>query len=172
MYSLSQIVIPKRSASCFKGGERLLPGTDYHSLLLKDENQHIIRRDFCPSCWRDSIAQTTVIHDRIYWKSHIGLKQEPLISKQCSRTTRALSLLKSLLADPDRDENEVFVLALFLAHSRRLTARQEIEQDGGRYTLYEVANENEYLMIKKVALPHLKIEELQCVLAEKLSFCP
>jgi hypothetical protein len=168
-HSLFQIEIPKRNSSCFKGGERLVPGMEYYSLLSHDESQHTIRCDFCLSCWQQFSVEADLTKSHVYWRSHIEVKKESVAKQEKSKMARALTLLKSFLQEVNKNEAEIFVLALFLAYARRLILRQEIEREDSLYSLYEVAHQDEFLLIKKIELSQLEIADIQHSLSEKLN---
>lgn len=157
-----QLDIPKRSVTCTKGGERLAPGTDYYSLILEGENESIIRHDYCSKCW----TPPQVSKKHTYWKSSIEAKPELPASQ--SRTEKALALLKNLLQQPVGQENEIFVMALYLAHARKLVLRKEFEEQGVAYYLYEVMHQDEFITIKKVDLSLLETHALQKTLSARL----
>lgn len=162
-----QLDIPKRSSSCFKGGERFVPGAEYYSLVLDEEEQAIKRWDFCPACWNEHFPQQATKPSVTYWKSRIEIKQENLTPS--SRTQRALALLKMMLLEPCLQEEEIFVLALFLAHARKLILRKEFEEQGQLYILYEIAQQDEFVTIKKIDLSLLETKVLQDSLSAKLN---
>lgn len=163
-----QLEIPKRSLSCCHKGEKFLPGTDYFSLIQEDEKQKIKRQDFCAACWQELILahSETPSFRGYYWKSKIEKKNAATPS---SRTERALKLFKSLIIEASPPEEELFVLVLLLAHLRRLVCRKEIEEEGVRYGLYEILNQDEFVKIKHVDLSTLEIEKIQQALAAKLT---
>jgi hypothetical protein len=165
MTPLLHIQIPKRQAHCHKGKERLLPGTDYYS-LLKEGDESMLRQDFCPHCWT-TLAEEERQQAFSYWKSHIEEKKESIPFQ--TRPLRALAVLKNLLFQPDGNSAELFVLALYLAHARQLILRKEFEENGETYCLYEVVRQDEFFTIKKVALSQLEVEQLQYSLAIKLA---
>ena len=165
MNSLFQIDIPKRNLSCCDKGERLLPGMEYYSLLHEDADQKISRKDFCMTCWNQGTVKENFAHNRGYWKSRIEVKKE---INPSSRIDRALILLKTLIRDQKEHENELFVLAMFLAHARRLALRQEVERDEGKFGLYEILRQEEFVTIRIIPLTHLEIERIQLSLAAKL----
>ncbi len=165
MNSLFQIEIPKRNLSCCGKGERLLPGMDYYSLLSEDKEQKLVRKDFCTGCWSDAQSLNEFADNKGYWKSKIEIKKEPSAK---SRIDRALILLKSLLQNQKEYEAELFVLAMFLSHARRLALRQELDRDGEKFGLYEILRQDEFVTIKTIPLTHLETEQLQRTLATKL----
>lgn len=169
MNPLLQIEIPRRSVSCFKGGERLLPGMEYYSFLMQDENQKFIRRDFCLACWQQFMKEVDVKQGHGYWKSRIENKKESSSSSGQSKTAKALILFKTLLQEVNRNEAEIFILALLLARARRLILRRELEQEGQLYALYEVAHQETFFMIKKIEVSQLETAVIQQSLAKKLN---
>lgn len=158
-----QLDIPKRSLACEKGGERLTPGTEYFSLITDGENDTIVRHDFCSKCW----IPPQVDKKQTYWKSSIEAKTENLPGSQ-SRIEKALTLLKKLLLEPQGKENEIFVLAIYLAHARKLTLRKEFEEQGIGYSLYEIMHQDEFVTIKRVDLSLLETTALQKTLSQQL----
>lgn len=166
MNSLFQLQIPKRNSRCFKGGEPLIPGMEYYSLLLEEkENQKVIRQDFCSVCWHDANIKGNV-SNQSYWQSRIEHKlNEP---QSQSKVAKALSLLRKMLTEPN-NEPELFVMALFLARARQLVLRREFEENGCQYYLYEVARLDEFVTIKKIELSLLETATIQHSLSQKLN---
>jgi hypothetical protein len=165
MNPLFQIDIPKRNTSCCSKGERLTSGMEYYSLLIEDEDQKLVRKDFCTTCWFERISKKEFPENKGYWKSKIEIKKEVNAK---SRIDRALVLLQSLIQNQKEHEAEIFVLAMFLAHARRLALRKEIEHEGEKFGLYEILRQDEFVTIKIIPLTHLEIEGLQRSLASKL----
>lgn len=168
MNSLFQLEIPKRGMHCMHHGERFLPGMEIYSLLLEDEVNGLVRRDFCSACWTQVQAEERKLILRLYWKSKIEQRKPPVES---SRTSRALTLLRELLqaSESQEQEAEIFVLCLFLSHARQLALRQEFEKEGFTYQLYEVLRQEDYLTIKMIHLSQLQIDAIQKSLACKLT---
>lgn len=163
-----QIEIPKRGQLCSKNGEPLHPGTPYYSVLSEDEEKGLARHDYCPACWENFARQETISLARSHWKSKVPLKkEEPTLPKH--RDERAMVLLKEAIQqDTEESRAEAFVLALFLAHKRIIVLRQEIRQDDGELAcLYEVAETEEMIWVKKIALSELQTEKIQQELAKK-----
>lgn len=155
--------IPKRQAHCVAGNELLAAGTIYHSLLLENEEGAIVRQDYCVVCWEQLMKQG--IPSGTYWKARVAEgKEEPKVPTD--RYERALYFLKEAIA---KDENEeAFILALYLAHQRVIVKRKETQEEGQWYYLYEIQETEEMLAVKKVVLAHLQIEALQAAVAAKL----
>lgn len=169
------IQLPPRSHSCQHCEVRFSRGNDYYSLLFGNELFHskkepIVRRDICLSCWNSHPHTFEKNASTTYWKSSIPLKQsakEPL-----SRAENALNLLKMALKENagsmDLSDYEMFFLAIYLVRKKMLIHRKMIEQSGTHYQLFEVADSEEILAIKKVDLSKADIPMLQKVIAQKL----
>lgn len=165
MHLFYQINIPKRNQACYRGGEPLLPGMEYYSLLLDREDQSCSRQDFCTKCWLETNGE--IAKGEGFWKSRIEIQESKKTPQP--RIERALTLLKELMNHQEKNESELFVLSLFLAHARRLFLRREFEEHGASYALYEIGHQDEFVTIKKVALTDLEIGTLQSALANKLA---
>ena len=103
-----------------------------------------------------------------YWKATVPFRKEPSeLPKQ--RDARALHLLKeNILCNHLEDYSETFVLSLYLARRRRITFRRDmLLPDGKQGALYEVADTEEMLLVPKVLLSDLQVENLQLTLAKK-----
>ena len=164
MHSLFQIDIPKRNPSCCGKGECFLPGMEYYSLLHEDEQSNLQRKDFCVTCWSLAGFKEQFSQPKGYWKSKIEHKKE---ASSSSKMEKALNLLKELLHS-QAHANEAFVLAMFLAHARRLILRQELEREGMKFQLYEVLRHEEFVTVKVVPLTDLEVASIQKSLADKL----
>lgn len=161
--SIFQIEIPRRSTHCVGCKCSFPPSSDYFSLLTEDK-EGFKRFDYCPSCW-EKTAQ-----EGIHWKSKVpDNSNAALEEKYRNRNEKALALLKdALLMDTPEADSEAFILALLLARSKVASLRQEIEQEGKFYNLYEILDTEEILVVPKVNLSSLQIDTLQTDLANKL----
>lgn len=163
-----QLLIPRRASHCIHGKELLLPGTDYFSLLDEDEEGAVVRRDYCPACWKILSAQDQKMASLSHWKSTIPLKKTTSeLPKQ--RDARALCLLKDVLSSVDGNPSEAFMLALYLARRRCIYLRNEYQSNNKSMQLYEVAETEEMVAIPKIALSSIEISKLQAELAKKFS---
>jgi hypothetical protein len=160
-----QIEIPRRAPVCAMRQENLTPGIEYFSILSEDPHVGVIRKDYCASCWKEVAPKTD-----IYWKSKIPnkVKEKLLLPKE--KNQRALALLKKALADGShQNQLRAFILALYLARKKILSAKQNIcNENGAMITLYEVRENEEIILVPKFDLSSIPIEELQKDLAEQL----
>jgi hypothetical protein len=158
------IEIPKRGATCAKGGEPLVAGEEYYSVLLEDpEKPGYLRQDFCLKCWQELQPKAF----KSYWKARVPKQWKPP-KKEESPFDRAFRILREDLQNPTPENlNEAFILSIFLSRKRRLLLRQEIVHEGEAAYLYEDPATEEILCIKKVEVSALKREEIQQALAKK-----
>lgn len=167
MKSINQLEIPKRSVHCLHKGEHFIPGMEIYSLIHENEEHQLGRADYCAACWQEIHRTLSAkAETRGYWKSKIEPRKN---TPESSRIGRALKLLKELKAQPDANEEEIFVLCLFLSHARQLALRQEFKEEGSTYQLYEILRQEEFLTIKSLNLSQLQIEVIQKSLAQKLN---
>lgn len=161
------IEIPRRTPCCARGGEKLVPGMDYYSLLVEQENKQIFRQDFCCACWDASFKERQDALGQGYWKSRIEAKKETDRSHLSKRVAKAYSLLETVLQQPKGQEAKIFILALFLARAKQLILRREWKEDRQRYYLYEMAGEEKLLTIKHMDISPREIAQLEQSLTEQ-----
>ncbi len=173
----SLIQLPRRSDACQQCQERFARGNDYYSLLFSDEltpskTEALARRDFCLPCWQKESQESSKALTGSYWKSTIPKKiahpEMPL-----KREEMALSLLRSSMGtskpETELSDIEIFFLALFLARRRALIFRNEIDRSGVKYQVFEIAETEELLALKKVDVREVDLATLQKALALKLT---
>ncbi len=156
--------IPPRCNTCL---ECLAPlatkGRFYFSRLVNGT-----RQDFCLSCWNDDSKALKENVSNCHWKAEFPVKKEiPSIPQ--TKQQNALSLLKSLLNSPAEETFlEARILALYLARKRVLAFRRDFDEEGIRYSLFEVNATEEMLIVRKVPLAKANLLELQQTIATKL----
>lgn len=167
MKPLFQIEIPRRSSYCARGGETLVPSMEYYSILLENPENGFHRHDFCPNCWENSAKLDFLPKSVSSWKSIVMEKKEKFIPQ--NRDEKILYLLKEALTQEYEDKHvEVFILALYLARRKKLLLRQELQREDGIFNLYEIADTEEMLCVKKFNLAQIQVEKIQLQLAKKL----
>lgn len=168
--NIFQIEIPKRGTHCMLGKEAFIPGMEYYSILIPEEEKGFTRHDFCLHCWEASAKHQFNSAAKTAWRAKIVSKQEIEDLSTKTRDEKAFYLLNEALKNPlEEDWAEIFVLALYLARRRILYLRQEISQeDGSTLCIYEVASTEEMLSIKRRSLLDVNIEEIQQKIAKKL----
>lgn len=167
--AILHIEIPKRSIACTHCQERLTLGMEFHS-TLKDSSDEgcYIRQDYCLVCWEKLSSQIDLEVIRSTWKSKIPTKKDASdLPKQ--RDARAMHLLKEALTRQGIDDYaEAFVLTMYLARKRLIYFRQDLLlEDGQKASLYEVAQTEEMLCVRRITLSTLQIEKIQVALAAK-----
>lgn len=165
-----QLEIPRRANHCVQGNEGLLPGMEYYSILIPENDKGYQRHDFCLSCWETSGKEKYSHAVKTAWRAKVASKQEVEDLSTKTRDEKAFHLLKEALQKGD-EENwaEIFILALYLARRRILYLRQEIAQpDDSTVCIYEVAATEEMWTIKRRSLTSVDIEQIQEKIAQKL----
>lgn len=156
-----RIEIPKRKNQCHKKEEVFESGHEYYSILLENPKEGIIRLDYCPSCWNEQ--KGNIPKNQGYWKGIIPSKAQ-IAETKSSKIDKALKLL----CDAEADEKELFILALYLAHARRLVLRREFEENSYHYNQYEILHKEEFVTIKMLKLKDEEIQGIRQSLASKL----
>ncbi|CCB85849.1 putative uncharacterized protein [Parachlamydia acanthamoebae UV-7] len=161
------IEVPKRHAVCLLGQEPFTPGMEYCSVLVETaEMGEFQRKDYCLSCWE---REGKISDDNAaYWKAKVPkhpLKgATPLITYE----EKAMELFKAA-AKTSGEEEEAFILALWLIRKRKLVLRHCFhEKNGQEVNLYEDPLSEETFPIRKVHLEKEKVLDLQSKLSNKL----
>lgn len=167
--AIFHIEIPKRSAMCTHCQKFFTPGMEFHSILKEGTEEGVyIRQDYCLACWDSLTKQMTYEDVRTTWKSKIPAKKD-VSDLPRQRDARAMYLLKeALLRDGVENYAEAFVLTMYLARKRLIYFRRDlILGDGQEASIYEVAQSEETLCVRKVPLSTLQIDKIQSELASK-----
>jgi len=166
-----QIEIPRRATACLHGQEPFVGGMEYYSVLMDGPSEGIYQRqDYCSQCWDKLSKEKALPPNQSSWKSNVPLKKEASdLPKQ--RDARALYLLKEAIKSQEpADCEEAFVLSLYLARKRLMYQRQEIKlADGKPALIFEVAETEEMLCVRKIPLSELQVGNVQLELAKKFS---
>jgi hypothetical protein len=159
--------IPRRGRTCSHGEERFETDDEYHSVLI-DQEEEIVRRDFCAKCWQE-VGTSQDIAGHTHWKGKVPEKRvEKMLD--LSRDEKALELLKEALESEESGaEEEAFVLGLYLERRRLISRRKEVPRDGALFALYEVLATEEMLTVKTIPLSQLAVKGIQARIAEKLN---
>lgn len=162
------IEIPRRHSQCSHAQEELVPGNDMYSAIF-EEDQSFLREDYCSQCWtqlqKDAKLQDAVTH----WKSVVPDKKE-VKEIYLDRDEKALALLKQFSISEQLEElQQAMILALYLTRRRKLYQRKEVESDEGVVqVLFEVAQSQEILPVKKIELETIDIPKTQKLIAAHL----
>lgn len=154
--------IPRRSDQCHKCPIKLAQVNSYYSALQYADNS-LQRSDYCPACWEEFKQAPQVNSPVCHWHAK---------SPQPAATTRSPSShdewALELLRQQKASHQEQFILALYLARRRILHFRQELEQNGCLWQLFEVAKSEEILAIPKIELSKIDIAAVQASIANVL----
>ncbi len=145
--------IPRRSSTCWAGQESFKPGMTYHTVLEEAQEGAFLRKDYCIQCWESEQKQKGV-----HWKSSIP-KPSKIPMTNAARDERALEIFKRKQITPE----ETFVLALYLQRRKKIALRRELVEK----SVYEILDTEEIVVIDKIPLTHLAIEQIQASLIEK-----
>ena len=157
--------IPKRSSTCYRGKENLVPGEEYFSALIEDDTKPgYLRRDYCKKCWEEALKEDTKLF-KSSWKAKVPANYKPPKIKE-NYFEKAFRVLRETMDTPE-NQGEAFLLALFLARKKKLILRQEIAKDGKTFYLYENPATEEMLAIRKVDLTEIQQEKIQADMARK-----
>lgn len=157
-----QIQIPRREHQCSICNAGFEPETDYFSVVWEDENEEMVRRDFCAECQKNGEKMTGS-----HWQGKVPSRREQ--KKQFASLPildRAMEILRS---DIDQDPQEAFFLALFLKQRRKLTQKGEILKDGAQYWIFETRDEEETFCLRKPDFTELPLAEMQKKITDKLN---
>lgn len=159
------IDIPKRHSQCSHAEEKLIPGEEMYSAIFEEE-ESFARKDYCSQCWAE-LRNDTAIRDAVTtWKSLVpdkkGAKEIFL-----DRDDKALALLNQFAVSEKQEEIEqAMILALYLSRKRKLYQRKEMADDKGGVTLlFEVAQTQEIIAVKKVDLQAINLDAIQKLIA-------
>lgn len=139
--------IPRRSRSCCREGEKLVPGMSYHSIITETGE----REDYCCKCWKEVKEN----HHGIQWKSEIPTREKEEIAFGEEEETLIEKLQEASQEESTESEKKAFVIALYLTRKKILSLRQKMLQENGDFYLYEVTSTEEMIWVKKVDLTTL-----------------
>ncbi len=164
--------IPSRGRTCCKGEESLQQDTIYYTLLSIDEATGYQRRDYCAKCWQEEVEAKAIPIQSVHWKATIPKRQSKKVD-YAEFGEKALLLLREVVERSERQsQEEAFVLGLYLQRLKLIAARQELQREGVNYTVYEVVETAEMVMVPRVTLTAAEISHLQVSLTQKLSSEP
>lgn len=170
MHTAFQIMIPRRSSACAGGGEKFEPKQTYHSVVREDDGGEFVRLDYCSPCW-EKIADELKGEEIVHWKGQVPAKVVQNKLAGLNRDERALVILKELLQKEElseKEEEEAFVLGVFLARQRVLYARKQLTKDGKTFQIYEKGGGEEILAVPHKELSVLEVSTVQQQIAQKL----
>lgn len=166
---LFQIQIPKRSVQCCAKEETFVSGMEYFSLLKENDKNEYERLDYCVSCFQEALLKNEIKNGAKYWKSKVPLKKRAPSSPQ-NKDVEIFELFKNSIAEVSDESNGIsFVLALYLCRKRAILLRKEIIKDNLTFQIYEIAETEEMVAIKKMNFLYHEVEEIQRQIASKLN---
>jgi hypothetical protein len=157
-----QLQIPRREPQCSICNAGFEPDTDYFSVVWEDENEEMLRRDFCDECSKkgEDIPGTQ-------WQGKVPSRREQ--RKQFVSLPILERAMEILRIDVDEDPKEAFFLALFLKQRKKLFQKGEIIKDGSVYWIFEARDGEETFCLQKPDFDGLPLEEMQKKMTDKLN---
>lgn len=162
--------IPSRGRSCVRGGEPLTAGMEIFSVLSTDDHGGFCRSDYCVACWALA-SPTRVLEGATYWRAVLPERQQVEQGAIAERSEQVLDWLREALARGDGiGARQAYVLALYLVRLRKLVRRQNVTRDGTPFTLYEVVDGEEAMLVPMVTFSRAEADELHRDLADRLRY--
>lgn len=160
--------IPSRGRSCVRGGEPFAAGMEICSLLSTDDQEGFRRSDYCVACWALE-SPTRALEGTTYWRSVLPERQQVEQGAVAERSEQVLDWLRDALARGDGvGARQAYVLALYLVRLRKLVRRQNVTRDGNPFTLYEMVDGEEAMLVPMVTLSSAEVDELHRDLVDRL----
>jgi hypothetical protein len=153
--------LPRCSRQCCETERAIAPGEAFYSALISDENDDLVRWDYCAEAW-DGPPEETIA----WWKSELP---EPTETKmQWAPNEVMLRLFDELDSQPERHDMR-YVLALLLVRRRVMRSEGEGQDDFGREVMRLYCPRSEAVHEVAVVTPDMeRIDEIQGELAELL----
>lgn len=161
------VEIPKKNAKCSKLSEDILPGDEIYS-VLKNLDDNFIREDYCSSCWssvQNELEESVVLN----WKSTVSQKK-PEKELFMNKNQQVLSLFTKLSASESLiDLQQAYILSLYLSRKKQIYFRKEFQDSLGQtMILYEVASNEENIIVKKFEFSEFDLPSIQKAIADSL----
>ena len=140
--------IGKPSDVCLQCGKQL-EEFDKHPSALQTSSEEIVRRDFCPVCWKDIKKQDFYI----YWMTK--RIQKTAEDKKMSRKDKGEILLRffTMLRNREKDEYKphLFILAhLLMKYGVFKFLRNVVDSDGASEIVFECDRLDEEIVIEEI----------------------
>lgn len=148
-----QIVIPKRTASCFHCKAAFAEGQEIQSQLM-EKKEGWLRQDVCVPCF-------TPLESAIIWKHTMG-GEEKVLPEHRDHISHTLKLLQELIVSEEVSAHEeAYLLALYLVRQKVLVHRI-------RAGLYENLETGEMYLVPKIDFADFSPHAVQLRLQEKI----
>ncbi len=148
-----QIAIPKRGIQCMQCKTPFQSGQEIQSQILEGEGEWT-RHDACLPCFSQ-------IAGAVIWKHTIG-SEEKVAPENRDHIASTLELLQKLIESESKEDNEeAFLLALYLVRKKVLVHRV-------RMGLYENLESGDMFLVPKIDFSHFSAHAVQLRLQQKL----
>lgn len=161
--------IQARTDRCDVTGQPFADGEFFYTLLYRDRDDALSRRDVSAEGWRQLKADKTVPRPFSFWRSKFAPSpaREPDALPKADAETR---LRRFLIENRPEHARAVYILALMLERKRvlRPTAARQDEASGRRLLFYEHAATGETFVVPDPGLKLDQLEEVQREVGELL----
>ena len=166
---LQEWTIQTRTDRCDVTGQPFADGEFFYTLLYRDRNDFLSRRDVSAEGWRQLKADKSLPRPFSFWRSKFT--PPPARDPEAMPRADAETRLRRFLAD-NRPEHAraVYILALMLERKRvlRPTDARQDEAGGRRLLFYEHAATGETFVVADPGLRLDQLEEVQREVGELL----
>jgi hypothetical protein len=153
--------IQSRAFACQSCEKAFVDKQPFHTLLFEEKQQYL-RLDICPECWEGQYRDGA--NDRKGFISQWqGIFQAPPAAPpDAILKESAESLLRKLIETNDPKHGPVcYILAVMLERKRVFKVKDQIQGEGGRVFIYELAKTGDVFTIADPNLQLNQLEEVQ-----------
>jgi len=133
----------------------------YHTLLVNDQAEQLIRMDVCDACWQSQFGAG--VRERKGYVSHWQgiFEVPPAQPPDAIQKENAETLLRKLIErNEPRYEPAAYILAVMLERKRLLRVKEQIHREGRRIFVYEQQKTGDIFTIPD---PNLHLNQLETV---------
>ena len=161
---MQEWTIQSRTDRCDVTGQPFADGESFYTLLYRDRDDTLSRRDVSAEGWRQLKADRTAPRPFSFWRSKF-VPPSPPVPEALPRADAETRLRRFLSENRPEHVRAAYILALMLERKRvlRPTDSQTDEASGRRLLFYEHAATGETFV---VADPGLRLDQLEEVQRE------
>lgn len=155
--------ITKRGRNCAYDQKPFPETIDYVSALIEQEDDSLVRQDYCAPCWERAIQETPELASVPHWRGRRE-KVTPLTAKTSEERNKAmLGLWKEAL---DKEQfDKAFVIALYLQRQKVLILRKQLKKK----FVYEIVASEEMVTTPRINFPKIDVESVRTEIAAAIA---